>query len=351
MPIPSTIADISTTAASNSPAGTDAIGTSLDDYLRTIQAILKVQFSTGTTLASASTITPLADGNYIQVTGTTSITAIGSTNSWNGRVIVLRFAGALTLTHNATSLILPGGANITTVAGDVLGFVQESSGNWRCIFYQPSGGYQAYDADLAAIAALSPAQGEILYYNGSAWTKLAVGTSGQFLKTQGAAANPIWDSPSSAGITVATVQATTSGTAFDFTGIPSTVKRIKVLLNRCSLSGTDQMLVQIGDSGGFETSGYISESGNTAASSTSTSGFVLRAGDAANGFIGTLVLDLFDASTNTWIASGGQAKDNGTTVIYLNTGVKSLSATLDRVRLTRSGTDTFDSGSVTITYE
>jgi len=52
---------------------------------------------------------------------------------------------------------------------------------------------QAYDADLAAIAALAPAQGDILYRNASAWTLLAAGTSGQFLKTLGAAANPTWD--------------------------------------------------------------------------------------------------------------------------------------------------------------
>jgi hypothetical protein len=55
---------------------------------------------------------------------------------------------------------------------------------------------QAYDSDLAAIAALSPAQGDILYRNGSAWVLLSAGTSGQFLKTQGAAANPVWATPS-----------------------------------------------------------------------------------------------------------------------------------------------------------
>jgi hypothetical protein len=55
-------------------------------------------------------------------------------------------------------------------------------------------------ADVGAIAAPgSPAQGQILYYNGSAWTNLAVGTSGDVLTTQGAGANPIWSTPSSGG--------------------------------------------------------------------------------------------------------------------------------------------------------
>ncbi len=135
MSVPTTIVDLSTTAASNSPAGSDSIGTSLDDFLRGIQAILKQQFVAGTTLASGTTITPLADGNYITVSGTTTITTIASTNSWNGRIIVLKFSGALQLTHSAT-LIMPLAANYTTTANDVLAFVQESAGTWRCIFGQ-----------------------------------------------------------------------------------------------------------------------------------------------------------------------------------------------------------------------
>lgn len=132
MPLPSSIYDLSTSAASNSPAGVDSIGTSLDDYLRAIQAIIKQQFSTGTQLASGSTITPQADGNFINVTGTSSITGIASTNSWNGRIVVLKFSDALTLTHSA-NLVLPNAANITTATNDVFSFVQESTGVWRCI--------------------------------------------------------------------------------------------------------------------------------------------------------------------------------------------------------------------------
>ena len=53
---------------------------------------------------------------------------------------VVQFSGALTLTHNATSLILPGGASITTAAGDVAYFVSLGSGNWRCTGYQKANG-------------------------------------------------------------------------------------------------------------------------------------------------------------------------------------------------------------------
>ena len=42
------------------------------------------------------------------------------------------------------------------------------------------------------LAMSSDAQGDILYYNGTDYVRLAAGTSGQFLQTQGASANPQW---------------------------------------------------------------------------------------------------------------------------------------------------------------
>lgn len=129
MPVPSSLADLSTTASSNSPAGTDSIGTSLDDYLRSTQALLKQSLSRGTDIASAATITIPANGNYCVVTGTTTISSIA--DSWNGRVVTLRFSDSLTLTNSA-SLILPGGVSLLVVAGDCVQLVNESTGVWRC---------------------------------------------------------------------------------------------------------------------------------------------------------------------------------------------------------------------------
>ena len=72
-----------------------------------------------------------ATGNYVHITGTTTITGLGTVAA--GALFVLVFDGALILTHNGTSLILPGAANITTVAGDTLIVQSEGSGNWRAI--------------------------------------------------------------------------------------------------------------------------------------------------------------------------------------------------------------------------
>ena len=90
-------------------------------------------------VASASTVT-FGDGGYFHITGTATITALACTTDKSGRPIRVRFAGALTLTHNATSLILPGGASITTAANDTAEFVSEGSGNFRCISYQKADG-------------------------------------------------------------------------------------------------------------------------------------------------------------------------------------------------------------------
>ncbi|MFA5941409.1 MAG: hypothetical protein WC809_18810 [Sinimarinibacterium sp.] len=92
------------------------------------------------TIASATTTDiGAADSNYISITGTTTITGLGTIAA--GALRFVTFAGALLLTHNATSLILPGGANITTAAGDSAAFVSLGSGNWRCLVYTKANGY------------------------------------------------------------------------------------------------------------------------------------------------------------------------------------------------------------------
>jgi hypothetical protein len=93
----------------------------------------------GTAIASAATTDiGAAAGNFVHVTGTTTITALGTVQAGTRRVVT--FDGALTLTHNATSLILPSGANITTAANDCAAFISEGSGNWRCVAYQKANG-------------------------------------------------------------------------------------------------------------------------------------------------------------------------------------------------------------------
>ena len=146
-----------------------------------------------------------------------------------------------------------------------------------------------------------------------------------------------------------------TGTNVNFAGIPSGVKRITVMFDGVSTSGTSSILLRLGDSGGFETSGYISVSSTVITSSAgadhSTAGFLLTGTglEAAGIHSGTCVLTLL--SGNSWTQFGclGAILNNRS---LSSSGSKTLSATLDRIRITTAnGTDTFDAGSINIAYE
>lgn len=157
-------------------------------------------------------------------------------------------------------------------------------------------------------------------------------------------------------LTAGTAVASTSGTSIDFTGIPSWVKRITVMFNGVSTSGSSTPLIQIG-SGSFTTSSYLSASNNNSnLSSTtgvsSTSGFILASGNAANLLYGNIII--CNISGNSWVASHsiGMISSGTYYVVYGGGASPALSGTLDRVRITTvNGTDTFDAGTINILYE
>jgi hypothetical protein len=147
---------------------------------------------------------------------------------------------------------------------------------------------------------------------------------------------------------------TATSTSVDFTGIPSWVRRITVMFNGVSTNGTSNMLIQLGDSGGFETTGYLSQSSflqsGAVGSTLSTIGFVFFHNVATDLTYGNVVFTLF--GSNTWQESGNQYKDAGTDYITFTSGTKTLSDTLTQVRITTvNGTDAFDSGTINILYE
>lgn len=145
-------------------------------------------------------------------------------------------------------------------------------------------------------------------------------------------------------------------TTVDFTGIPAGVKRITVMFNGVSTSGTSAQQIQIGTSGGVQTTGYVGTgtNGSTGASPTTanfTAGFGLNASSvAAQTQQGIAIICLLDSSNGTWVFSFNGGRDN--TVTVQGAGVKTLSGTLDRIRITTvNGTDTFDAGSINVLYE
>jgi WD40 repeat protein len=148
----------------------------------------------------------------------------------------------------------------------------------------------------------------------------------------------------------------TTNKEIDFTGIPSWVKRVTVMFNGVSTSGTSQVQVQLGDSGGVEITGYLAAASafrdNLAViTANSTVGFPIQIVVATYVLSGSVTITLLDAATNTWACSYTLANSN-TAVTLMGGGSKALSATLDRVRITTAGgTDNFDAGTINIIYE
>lgn len=159
----------------------------------------------------------------------------------------------------------------------------------------------------------------------------------------------------------------TSGTAITFSNVPSWATRVTLTFDQVSLGGTTSTnyLIQLGDSGGFETTGYDTGSALTvnSASKTNTtlsSGFILLTEDrtttpifTTNSLIlsGTIIFTLASRTSNTWVCSG-LVGHSGSAGAFTLTGRKSLSSTLTSIRVTTvAGTVPFDSGSMNLYVE
>lgn len=158
----------------------------------------------------------------------------------------------------------------------------------------------------------------------------------------------------SGGITAGTAQVTTSGTEVDFLSLPAGLKRITIMFNAISLSSTDNILVQIGDSGGIESTGYVSTSAavfgaNTTSCDSSTSSFLFRLANATRVISGHMILT--HLGSNLWVSSHSGGSTAGGPLAIVGGGTKTLTGELDRVRIAAGGGNTLDSGSVNIFYE
>jgi hypothetical protein len=181
-------------------------------------------------------------------------------------------------------------------------------------------------------------------------------TSGEInLQSNGTTKLTVASTGVSGTIVQGTAVASTSGTSIDFTGIPSWVKKITIVLDELSTSGTSNKIVRLGTSGGVEATGYKSSgsymlgAGNGV--TQTTVGLLLGMTDnaaATINFTGHMVITLISGST--WVASAVGEADYPMTLA--SAGRKTLSGTLDRLRITTvNGTDTFDAGTINIQYE
>ena len=198
--------------------------------------------------------------------------------------------------------------------------------------------------------------------NGGTGVTTSTGSGANVLDTSPSISGAVLSSMASSVITSGTAVATTSGTSIDFTGIPSWVKRVTINFQGVSTNGTAEPLIKIGTSGGIQSSGYLGASCFLAVGSmgsrpystapASSTGYAffndLTAAALRNGVV---TLTLLNSSNGTWALQGmlGNSAEN---FLLISAGSKTLSGTLDRVRITTTnGTNTFDAGTINILYE
>lgn len=211
-------------------------------------------------------------------------------------------------------------------------------------------GFSNYLASPPAIGGTTPAAGAFttLSMTGNLSANGSAGTAGQALISAGSGSPPTWGSSIVSGTAV-----TASGTAVDFTGIPSWAKRVTVMFASVSTTGTVDVIVQLGSST-IQTSGYVAQSwagGSGNVGRTITAGFPIDSGSEGSTDSRHGALVLVNMTGNVWVGFGNVGRGVSDAVNALS-GSVALSGALDRLRITTStGTQTFDAGTINIMYE
>jgi hypothetical protein len=303
-------------------------------------------------------------------TGSKSFTTQTNLGYLVGMTLRLAFDSVNYMTGDVTSYNTGSGAlvvNVTSVVGSgtrtswVITMAAVGASAAGSVSFTPAGNIAATNVQAAIqeldTEKLSNSAGAVTGTNlESIITGATVGSSANIPVVTHDAKGRVTGTSTAQKITIGTSVATTSGTSIDFTSIPSTVKRITVLITGLSTNGSSIPMIQIGDSGGIENTGYSgaacqgSSGGNTV--SAGSTGFLISGGGGASQiFNGIYTLCLINPATNLWGASFTGSNTDAARFLIAN-GTKALSENLDRVRLTTvNGTDTFDAGSINIWWE
>jgi hypothetical protein len=263
----------------------------------------------GTTTSTAATITSGTITNLASTTGT-----IATLNSTTGTIATLN-----STTSTITNLS-------TTLAGDFT----ISQGT----------------ATLATSGATAGTYGSVTaipFITVDAKGRITSATTGTFSSTP--ADGSITPAKLSQPLTLATAVASTSGTAIDFTGIPSWAKRITVMFQGVSTNGASSVLIRLGTSSGFVASGYI---GSSATFNFSNGMLVDDIGNSAG--IRHGIAQILNITGNSWVCGSSLGRSDAIGS-FVAAGSISLASLLTQIRITTGGGDTFDAGNINIIYE
>jgi len=304
-------------------------------------------------------ITATAASNQLTLTLNPTTLEFRSATLGSGTVSSINLA-------SAASLVVPTSATLGSTNASLSRLVVialNNAGTIELAVINVAGGNDLSETGLISTTAISAsATSNSTFYSTTARTNVAYRVVGYVESTQATAGT--WATapstiqgqgglvvPGSLIKTSATI-ATTSGTSVDFTNIPSYVKRITVLINGVSLSGTSIPMIQLGSAAGLQTTGYLSGGfQSNITNTTNTSGILVSGSSGASDTINSaLVLYSIDRA-GKWLGVGsGNLTASGNGEVF--SGSTNIAAELTRLRLTTvNGTDTFDAGSVTILWE
>lgn len=335
----------------------------LDDSLTNgtyTSANLSGTITSNRTVSTSATITtgtiPTLVSNNATIGTTTGTAGVFTSGTITTGLIPTLTAGTTTGTAGIFTSGTVATLNSTTGTIAALNSTTGTVGTLR----STTGTIDTLNSTTGAITGLNTTTGTIATLNSTTGTitNLSTTLAGDFTITQGTGTigtAKVTPTNLSQPFTLGTSVASTSGTAIDFTSIPSWVRRITISLYNVSFTTADNTLIQLGVGSTPTTSGYDAVSNNlqggaTSAQVSSTSGFVTAIpGAAANIMYGTYVITRH--SGNLWVGSSITSISTTANLTAMSNGIVTLSGEIGMVRIRGTLAGTFDGGSVNIMYE
>ena len=280
-------------------------------------------------------------GNFIQdeqITATNGATAY--VKSWNSSTYVLTI-------YNRTDTFVDG----NTVSG--------ASASWVIA----SSGFSSNDSDVLTFVTAGAEKLRITKDGALGLSGLNYGTAGQVLTSGGPNAAPTWGDGGSGGsgsgssfvlLTEQTIDPADNKTEIEFTGIPADAMEITLLFKGLSANGNNHYVVQLGTSSGYITTGYVGNSENSmgtshvASNTTDRAGFVIFGDGGGAELHGSMIIN--KASSNSYTEIGEFRKSNTGGAVSRGS-LSSVSGTVDRLKIFLNGTNTFDAGTMSLSYK